>query len=278
MDFGSMPNDGGHLSDIDAAEAERIRVSDPVAAKYLHKLVGARELIHNEERFCLWLEGANPNDIRTSGELAKRVEAVRDLRSNSKRAATQKLASRPAEFGEIRQPRTDYIAVPGVSSENREYVPMAVMAPEVITNNALLVVPMKSLATFAFLQSKVFAIWNAAVSGRLESRFRISATITYNTFVAPTLDEEGRQLLERGAESVLVARSSFAYNSLADLYDANAMPPALRRAHDNLDAAVLRAFGLSTKATDDEILATLFQRYEEATGGLFFEAPKRKRK
>jgi hypothetical protein len=278
MDFGSMPNDGGHLSDIDATEAARIRESDPVAAKYLHKLVGARELIHNEERYCLWLEGANPNDIRTSGELSKRVEAVRDLRSESKRAATQKLALRPAEFGEIRQPKTDYIAVPGVSSENRDYVPMAVMTPDIITNNALLVVPMKSLATFAFLQSRVFALWNKTVSGRLKSDTRISATITYNTFVAPLLDDEAREILERGARSVLVARSSFAFNSLADLYAPTSMPPALRRAHDSLDAAVLRVFGLRANATDDEILSMLFQRYEEATGGLFYEAPKRKRR
>jgi hypothetical protein len=268
MDFGSMPNDGGHLSDIDADEAARIRESDPVAAKYLHRLVGARELIHNEERFCLWLEGANPNDLRTSPELAKRIEAVRDLRQASKREATKKLASRPAEFGEIRQPKSDYIAVPRVSSELRDYVPMAVMPPEVITNDALLVVPMKSLSTFGFLQSRAFAVWNKAVSGRLKSDTRISATITYNNFVAPTLTEEQRQTIERGAESVLVARSSFAYNTLADLYGANSMPPALRRAHESLDAAVLRAFGLRATASDEEILAVLFERYKEATEGL----------
>lgn len=277
MDFGSMPNDGGHLSDISTDEAEQIRTSDPVAAKYLRRLIGARELIHDEERFCLWLEGADPKDLRSSGELAKRVEAVRELRSSSSRAATKKLASRAAEFGEIRQPKTEYIAVPRVSSENRDYVPMAVLEPEVITNDAVLVVPMKSLATFGFLQSKVFSVWNKAVSGRLESRTRISATITYNNFVAPLLDEEQRELIERGAESVLVSRSSFAFNSLADLYDANSMPPALRRAHDNLDAAVLRAFDLPANASDAEILKRLFERYQEATEGVFFDSPKRRR-
>ncbi len=278
MDFGSMPNDGGHLSDIDANEAALIRESDPVAAKYLHRLVGARELIHNEDRYCLWLEGANPNDLRTSPELAKRIEAVRELRSSSKREATKRLASRPAEFGEIRQPKTEYIAVPRVSSELRDYVPMAVMSPEVITNDALLVVPMKSLSTFGFLQSRVFSVWNKAVSGRMKSDTRISATITYNNFIAPSLDDEQREVIERGAESVLVARSSFAYNSLADLYGANTMPPALRRAHEALDTAVLRAFGMTSAATDEDILGVLFQRYKEATEGILYEAPKRKRK
>lgn len=268
MDFGSMPNDGGHLSDIDFHEAEEIRAKDPIAAKYLRKIVGARELIHNEERYCLWLQGANPNDLRTSAELSKRVSAVRELRGNSKREATKKLASRPGEFGEIRQPEADYIAVPRVSSENREYVPMAVLTPDVVTNDAVLVVPMKSLATFGFLQSRVFAVWNSTVSGRLESRFRISATITYNNFVLPHLSDEQKELIERGAEAILVARSSFPYNSLADLYEPSSMPPALRRAHEKLDEVVLRAFGLRPSASDEEILATLFQLYADAIGQL----------
>jgi hypothetical protein len=269
MDFGSMPNDGGFLSDIDTETAESIRKADPVAAKYLHRLVGARELIHNEERYCLWLEGADPNDIRTSGELSKRVEAVRDLRASSKREATKKLASRPSEFGEIRQPKTEYIAVPRVSSENRDYVPMAVMTPDVITNDALLVVPMKSVATFGLLQSRVFSLWNKAVSGRLKSDTRISATITYNNFVVPDLNDEQREAIERGAESVLVARSSFAYNSLADLYDTKSMPTALRKAHENLDTAVLKIFGLKSDASDEEILSVLFEDYRNATITVF---------
>ncbi|CAB4563470.1 unannotated protein [freshwater metagenome] len=268
MDFGSMPNDGGHLSDISKEESEDIRKNDPIASKYLRKIVGARELIHNEERFCLWLEGADPNDVRKSPELSKRVNAVRDLRLASKREATKKLAGKATEFGEIRQPSVDYIAVPATSSENRDYVPMAVMSPDVITNNALLVVPMKSLATFGFLQSKLFSLWNKAISGRLKSDTRISATITYNNFVSPMLNDEQRENIERGAEAVLVARSSFPFNSLADLYGTTSMPPALRRAHEKLDAEVLKAFGLKATASDEEILKTLFQRYADAIGGL----------
>lgn len=277
MDFGSMPNDGGHLSDISSEEAIQIRANDAIAAKYLKRIVGARELIHNEERYCLWLQGANPSDLRSSPELSKRVSAVRALRTDSKREATKKLASRPAEFGEIRQPEVPYIAVPRVSSENRDYVPMTVLSPEVVTNDALLVVPMKSLATFGFLQSKVFAIWNKAISGRLKSDVRISATITYNNFVSPMLNEEQREQIERGAEAVLTARSSFAFNTLADLYDPASMPPALKRAHDKLDELVLRAFGLPITASDEEILAKLFQLYADAVGELQTTTPARRR-
>ncbi len=205
------------------------------------------------------------------------MSAVRALRTDSKREATKKLASRPAEFGEIRQPEVPYIAVPRVSSENRDYVPMTVLSPEVVTNDALLVVPMKSLATFGFLQSKVFAIWNKAISGRLKSDVRISATITYNNFVSPMLNEEQREQIERGAEAVLTARSSFAFNTLADLYDPASMPPALKRAHDKLDELVLRAFGLPITASDEEILAKLFQLYADAVGELQTTTPARRR-
>jgi hypothetical protein len=277
MDFGSMPNDGGYLSDIDADEAEAIRKSDPLAAKYLRRLIGGRELIHNEQRFCLWLEGADPNDIRSSGELSKRVEAVRVQRSSSKRAATNRLASRPTEFGEIRQPQSDYLAVPLITSHERDYLQVAPMSADVISNNKIGIIQDKTLDTFAILVSRVFTVWNKAVSGRLKSDLNVSITLTYNNFPFPELTDEQKEVVERGAESVLVARSSFAYNSLADLYGANSMPPALRRAHESLDTAVLRVFGLRANASDEDILAVLFQRYASATEGLLYEAPKRRR-
>ncbi len=266
MELGSMPNDGGFLSKIDSAEAEDIRKNDPVAAGYLRKIVGAQELIHNEERYCLWLEGANPADIRKSPELTKRVAAVRELRLQSNRQATNKLAHKPGEFGEIRQPKSRYVAVPFVSSEDRDYLQIALLSDDVIANNRIAVIEQKSLEIFAIMVSRVFTVWNRAVSGRLESRFNLSVSITYNNFPFPSLTDEQREDLERGAESVLVARSSFPYNSLADLYGQNSMPPTLRRAHETLDAQVLRVFGLRQTATDEEILRTLFEKYSQAVG------------
>lgn len=142
--------------------------------------------------------------------------------------------------------------------------PLGFQTPDVITNDQVLVIEMKSLTTFGFLQSKAFSIWNKAVSGRLKSDTRISASITYNNFPFPELDSEQSERLETAANAVLVARSSFPYNSLADLYGVNSMPMALQRAHERLDDEVLKAFGLRPKATDEEILRTLFERYSEA--------------
>ncbi len=268
MDFGSQPNDGGFISDISSDEASEIIAKAPQAKKFIKRLYGARELIHNVERYCVWVEDQDVLEANKIPELASRFASVKAVRNESKRPVTRELAKTPYKFGFISQPKTEYIAVPRVSSETRDYVPMAVMPPDIITNDALLVVPMKSLATFGFLQSKVFALWNKAISGRLKSDTRISATITYNNFVSPMLNDEQRENIERGAEAILVARSSFPYNSLADLYGATSMPPALRRAHEKLDSEVLKAFGLKATASDDEILKTLFQRYADAIGEL----------
>jgi hypothetical protein len=263
MDFGSMPNDGGHLSDISSDEAAQIRESDPVAAKYLRKIIGAREMLHNVERWCLWLVGAEPTDIKKSKVLTVRVESVRSLRAASPRAATQKLALRPAEFGEIRQPKTEYLVVPRHSAESRDYVPMAWYQPEVITNDAVLLVASAEVAIFGLLQSRVFNVWNKVVSGRIKSDTRISSTVTYNNFPFPTLSDSDREAIRKCAQSVLDVRSKFPTSSLADLYEVTSMPAELAVAHSKLDAQVLNAYGLKSTATDSEILEVLFTMYSQ---------------
>jgi hypothetical protein len=268
MDFGSMPNDGGHLSDIDLDTAEQIRESDPIAGKYLRPLIGGRELIHNEKRFCLWLEGADPSNIRQSLELSNRVSAVRDQRLASKREATKRLASRPAEFAEIRQPKGDYLAVPLITSHERDYLPVAPIPAEVVANNKIGIIQEKTLETFAFLVSRVFTVWNKAISGRLKSDLNVSISLTYNNFPFPVLSSDDLAYVHSAADAVLSVRSSFPLNSLADLYGVNSMPATLRQAHEALDKAVLKTFNLKPIASDEEILSTLFQRYSDAVGEL----------
>jgi hypothetical protein len=242
-----------------------MRSNDPIAAKYLREVIGAKEMLNSTKRYCLWLVEASASDIKSSPELSARVSGVRSYRNASKRAATQKLALRPAEFGEIRQPTTNYIAVPAVSSENREYVPIAVYPQEVVATNALLVIPDNSLETFSIVQSKPFMAWTRAVSGRLESRLRISATITYNNFPFPSTSDADNRLLRECALAVFAARDANEGESLADLYDSDAMPAGLRLAHAKLDAQVLRMYGLKSNATDAEILEVLFAKYAELT-------------
>ncbi len=277
MAFGSMPNDGQHLI-LSQDEMETLKKTDAPAARFVRRLIGARELIQGQRRYCLWLIDATPSDIRSSNEIRRRVGNVKRERESSKRPATKKLASTSHLFGEIRQPKTPYLAVPRVSSENRRYVPMALMEAEVIATDALLTVANATIYTFAILHSSVFMEWNAAVSGRLKSDYRISAEITYNNFPWPDAPYNKAQI-EAAAQGVIDARNNHPQASLADLYDPLAMPRDLVDAHHKLDREVLAAYGLKPTSTVSEILSNLFGRYSALTADLFAdEKPKKSRK
>lgn len=263
MEKGNIPADGGFLSNITPEEAEEIRKNDAVAAKYLRRLVGARELIHNEHRYCLWLRGAEPSDIKKSKVLTERVSGVRAMRLESTKSKTREDAARAHEFQEIRQPETEYIAVPLHSSEDRDYVPMGMLPHDVIANNALAMVGGGNLGTFGYLSSRPFNVWNKAVSGRIKSDTRISNTITYNNFPFPELNTVQQDKIAAAAKSVLDARASYPNSSLADLYESTSMPIELSKAHTKLDAEVMSAYGLKSSATDAEILEVLFEMYAQ---------------
>lgn len=276
LKFGSQPNDGGYISDISEEEAAEIQATDPIAAKYLRRLIGAQELIHNQTRYCLWLVNANPADIRQSPELSRRVAKVKEVRLASSRPATRELAASPSLFGFISHTETPFLAVPSVSSEAREYVPIAMFPPTVIANNLIFTISDATLSTFGLLSSKPFNVWNKAISGRLKSDTRISGSITYNNFPFPSLTAEQNVSVETAAQAVLSAREEFPNNTLADLYNPDGMPQSLRQAHNNLDKAVLSVFGLKSNASEESILAKLFDLYDELTRGLLDAQPVKK--
>lgn len=276
--YGSQPNDGGAISDISPEEAKLIRLQDPVAAKYLRRLIGGRELIHNLERFCLWLVDVNPAELRSSPVLSDRIKQVREARLSSQRAATKKLADTPSLFGFINQPNTSYIAVPLISSENRDYLQANYISSDVIANNKIGMIQEDRLDIFGIIISRVFTVWNKAISGRLESRLNVSISITYNNFPFPALSEDQMREIISMSQSVLDSRNKYPSNSLAELYDPNAMPVDLRKAHQGLDKIVLSAFGLKSNASDEKILEVLFEKYNEAIQGLLYVVKKSKNK
>ena len=265
MDFGSKPTDEGYLSNISQEEADEILKTDPLASKYLKRLVGASELINGKVRYCLWLDGANPSDVKNSPVIKSRVENVRQMRLRSTKAMTIRDAQTPTLFQEIRQPKATYLAVPRVSSENRTYVPMALLDPDVIANDALLTISNSDITTFALLHSRVFNLWNASVSGRLKSDYRISAEITYNNFPFPPNIEKHRSTLANCGQQILDVRAKYKDATLADLYDKNSMPVDLMKAHQANDKAVLLAYDLKSTASDGDILKQLFSLYASLT-------------
>ena len=251
MLWGSKPTDNGLLSKINPEEAAEIRLRDPIAGKYLKRIIGAQELISDIERYCLWLDNAEPSDLASSGEIKRRVEAVRDFRLASPASLTRENSKISHLFVQRAQPDTLYVAVPAVSSENRPYVPMGYFEPDVIASNALLTVPNAGLDTFSVLMSRPFNSWNRTVSGRLKSDTRISQEITYNNFPLPELTEEQKGQLAVHGQAILDARAQFTSSSLAELYGPSSMPESLLRAHQANDKAVLQVFGLKPKARDE---------------------------
>lgn len=267
MDFGSMPNDGGYLSNYTTEEKNEIIRQYPEAKSMFRKLLGATEFINNKERWCLWLEDISPMQIKNTPPIYEAVKKVKKHREESNRDATRKLADTPTLFGEIRQPKTDYLLVPSTSSERRKYIPIGFISTDVISNNANLVVSNASLYELGVMTSNVHNAWMRAVCGRLKSDYRYSVKIVYNNFPWPTPTNEQKANIEKTAKAILDARALYPDCSLADLYDELTMPVELRKAHQENDKAVMRAYGFSIKMTESECVAELMKMYQKLIEG-----------
>ena len=195
----------------------------------------------------------------------KRIEAVRQLRLDSKSAGTRKLADRPTRFHVENMPDGYFIIIPSTSSERRRYVPMGFMPPTCLGSNAVHLIPDATLYHFGILESNVHMAWLRVVGGRLKSDYRYSKDIVYNNFPWPEPTAEQQTKIEQTAQAILDVRANYPDSSLADLYDPNFMPYDLLQAHRNNDRAVMAAYGFSTKMTESECVAALFNLYSKQT-------------
>ena len=268
---GSKPTDGGHLL-VESEDVEDVR-ADPTAAKFLHPAVGARGMLHGEERYCLWLRSSTPSDIRNSVLLMTRLEAVQRFREASRNPRTRDLASRPGDFDVDAQPVTRFLCVPCHSSEFRRTIPMAYFSADTIVLDSAISIADAPLWLFALLQSSMFTTWVSAVAGRLKSDFRIAPDLVYNTFPYPVMGAGSKESLEAAAQKVLVVRSGFPEATLAELYGAVTMPAELVRAHDELDKVVDALYVPRRRfATEAARLVVLFERYESLIAPLLAQS------
>lgn len=265
--FGSMPLDNGNLL-IETPEEYTEAMTDPIAARYVHPIQGGKELIDGRKRWCLWLVDAEPGDMRKSKFIARRVTACREYRENAtKTGDAYKNRSTPWLFRDNHQPAHDYLAIPKVSGERREYFPCKVSDPSVIASDLLFVIEDPEGLNFAIMESSMFMTWLKTVGGRLESRCRFSNTVVWNNLPLPQLSDELRREVIDAGRGVIDARAGHEGQSLADLYDPDFMPADLRKAHQRLDKVVDVAFGAKkTCADNEERLQVLFDRYVEMTG------------
>ena len=264
MITGNRPADGGHLI-IENEDYEEFLLKEPSARPYVKRLVGSTEFINNKKRWCLWLVGISPSELRKMPMVLQRVEACKEDREKSPDAGRRKLAETPTLFREINNP-VSFILVPKVSSEKRRYVPMGFLDNNTISTDLNFIIPEATMYHFAILTSNIHMAWMRAVCGRMKSDYRYSANIVYNNFPWPTPTEEQKQKIEQTAQAILDARALYPDSSLADLYDELTMPPKLRKAHHQNDIAVMQAYGFTKGSeaykSETACVAELMKRYE----------------
>jgi hypothetical protein len=277
MSFGNMPLDGGHLLLSDDEKNEFI-LKEPKAEKYIKPLISAYEFLNGEKRWCIWLVGAEPSELKLLPNVLKRVEAVKKFRLDSVAPSTQKFAATPTLFRDRNQPET-YILIPSTTSENRKYIPLGFFGKDDIANNSCHTVPNGNLYHFGILMSSMHMAWVKSVCGRLESRFRYSKDIVYNNYPWPeTPTDKQLKAIETAAQKVLDARLEFPKSSLSDLYDPLTMPPTLIKAHNELDKAVDLAYRPQPFTSEAKRMEFLFELYEKYTADLFSKEKTKKAK
>lgn len=271
MSYGSMPIDDGHLI-LNKEDVETLLCENENNKKFIKKYAGGQEIIKNKERWCLWLDKISPSEYNKSRIIMERIEKTKEFRKNSKRKQTQNLADVPYLFGEIRQPSSDMLVIPKVSSESRRYIPVSLLGPDVIINGSALIIPNANLFTLGLLISNVHMAWMRTVAGRMKSDYQYSANVVYNNFPWPDVTESQKEKISKTAKAILDARALYPDSSLADLYDELTMPAELRRAHQANDKAVMEAYnmikivdGKKTWLTESETVGRLFEMYEELT-------------
>ncbi|MDR2952617.1 MAG: hypothetical protein LBU82_05190 [Treponema sp.] len=276
MNFGNMPADGGELL-FSKEEKEKFLIEEPEAGKYIKRFISAYEFLNNKERYCLWLADVEPGGLKKLKLAYERVKKVKEIREKSARPF---LANVPHLFAQITQPAgKDYILIPRVSSETRKYIPIGFFKSNTIASDTCMIIPDGALYHFGILTSGMHMAWVRYVCGRLKSDYRYSKDIVYNNFPWPDPSEKQRAEIEKAAQEVLDARSLFPNDSLADLYDPVAMPPALSKAHQKLDKAVEAAYGRSAGGAsfddDRQRVAYLFELYQKLSGDLFTKTKKK---
>lgn len=230
----------------------------------IRKYAGGVELLRNMDRWCLWLVGVPANRLKQSKIIMERLRKTAEFRRGSNRPQTLALADTPALFGKIRQPNTPMLVVPKVSSENRRYIPICFVKPEIIVNGSALIIPDANLYLFGVLISNVHMSWMRTVAGRMKSDYQYSGKIVYNNFPWPSTTPEQKAKIEKTAQGILDARALYPDSSLADLYDPLTMPPELSKAHTANDKAVIEAYGIPIKETNEAAcVAWLMRLYQD---------------
>lgn len=261
ISIGNLPIDGGNYL-FEKDEMESFIKVEPESKRFFKPWYGSREFINRKPRYCLWVGDATPGELRKMPHVLERIERVQEFRLASTRAATRKLADKPTRFHFENMPTTNFLVIPKVSSEKRRYIPIGYITPDNLASDLVFIVPDANLYEFGVLTSNVHMAWMRTVAGRLKSDYRYSAKVVYNNFPWPHVTADQQAKIADTAQQILDARALYPDSSYADLYDERTMPSELRKAHQNNDRAVMRAYGMDVATTtESDSVASLFTLY-----------------
>lgn len=272
MIYGNKPADGGNLI-IEDDELQEFIAKDPNSKKYIHPLLGAAEYIKGNKRWCLWLVGASPEELKKCPQILNRIKKCKEARESSIAAGIRKFAETPTLFAQRTQPTDkDFIIVPRVSSQTRRYIPMGFVKAGTIVTDRVQIIPDATLYDFGIIISNVHMAWMRTTCMRLKSDYSYSKDIVYNNFPWPTPTEQQKTKIELTAQAILDARALYPDSSLADLYDELTMPPELRKAHQANDRAVMDAYGFikgtAARTSESACVAELMKLYQQKVSEL----------
>ena len=264
MIYGNKPADGGNLI-IEDEDLNDFISRDPNSKKFIYPLLGASEYIKGKKRWCLWLVGASPDEIKKCPLILERIRKCKEVRENSVAAGIRKFAATPTLFAQRTQPADkDFIIVPRVSSQARRYVPIGFIKAGTIVTDRVQIIPDASLYDLGIIISNVHMAWMRTTCMRLKSDYSYSKDIVYNNFPWPESTDAQKAKIEQTAQAILDARALYPDSSLADLYDEVLMPPELRKAHQNNDRAVMQVYGFDIKTTtESKCVAELMRLYKQ---------------
>lgn len=258
---GNQPTDGGNLIML-PSERDAFLGSYPEAARFVRRFYGSQEFIKGIERWCLWIEDSELAEALAIPEIARRIEAVHQMRLESPAPSTVAKASTSYRFIQIQDYGKDAIIIPSVSSETRRYLPVGLVGSNDIISNLAFGIYDAPVYLMAILSSRLHLVWTAAISGRMKSDYRYSNTLVWHTFPIPELSDSQKQMLEEAAWAILAERELHSGKTLADLYDPEAMPPGIVAAHQEVDAVLESIYAGHSFANDIERLEHLFKRYK----------------
>ena len=264
MLFGSMPRDGGFLNYTEE-EVNDLITCYPHAKPIVKKYIGSQEFLQGIMRYCLWIEDENKELAYSIPPIVDRLSSVKAMRESSDASSTRDYANRPYMFVQRAYQPTDAIIVPAVSSERREYIPIGFVDKDTVISNLAFAVYDAELWLFGMLTSKMHNVWVRAVGGALETRIRYSATLCYNTFPFPKINDEQKQRLSALAENILLTRENHTEMTLGEMYNPESMPQDLKYAHQAMDIAVEQCYRPEPFTSDEERLEYLFKLYEKMT-------------